>query len=87
MNTYKDARERYITDHLAKSLTQPERRLNALKAIEQVIKVKDSELLNGIALFEKYDKNGFTVLYEAWKGSSLSSAEKSIITGLFKFSK
>jgi hypothetical protein len=87
MNTYSRSKQLYIDDHLSKKLTEPERRLNALKAIEKVINVKNPGLLNGVGLFEKFDKNGFAKQYEVWKGLPLSGAEKSVITGLFKFSK
>ncbi len=87
MNTYTKSKQRYIADHLSKNLAQPERRLNALNAIEKVLKINEPELLNGTKLFEKFDKSGLTEQYETWKGSSLSGAEKSVITGLFKFSK
>lgn len=87
MNTYYKSKQLYIADHLAKNLAQPERRLNALKAIEKVLKENDLELLNGAGLFEKFDEPGFADQYEKWKSSPLSGAEKSVITGLFKFSK
>lgn len=87
MNNYNKSKQLYIADHLAKNLEQPKRRLDALKAIEQVLKENDPELLKGAGLFEKFDKPGLIKKYETWKGSSLSGAEKSVITGLFKFSK
>lgn len=87
MNTFSRSKQLYIADHLSKELAEPERRLNAVKAIEKVINEKKPGLLNGTALFETFDKNGFAKQYEIWKGSSLSGAEKSVITGLFKFSK
>lgn len=86
MNSYNKSKQLYIADHLSKNLSQPERRLNPLKAIEKVVKAKNPELLNGTGLFEKYSNPGFAEQYEVWKGSSLSGAERSVITGLFKFS-
>jgi hypothetical protein len=86
MNSYIRSKQLYIADHLSKGLAEPERRLNALKAIEQVINVKNPGLLNGDDLFKKFDKNGFAKQYEIWKGTPLSGAEKSVITGLYKFS-
>lgn len=87
MNSFYKSKQLYIADHLSKDLAQPKRRLNALKAIEQVMKDKDPKLMDGGGLFEKFDKSGFNSQYEIWKGSSLSDAEKSVITGLFKFSR
>jgi hypothetical protein len=86
MNSYSKSRQLYIADHLSKNLAQPERRLNALKAIEKVLKNSDPDLLNGSELFVKYHKTSFADQFEIWKGSPLSGAEKSVITGLFKFS-
>lgn len=86
MNTYSRSKQLYIADHLSKKLTEPDRRLNALKAIEKVINLKNPGLLNGVALYEKFDKNGFAEQYEIWKGLPLSGAEKSVIIGLFRFS-
>ncbi|MDY0343371.1 MAG: hypothetical protein RBR28_07345 [Lentimicrobium sp.] len=86
MNSYNKSRQLYIADHLSKNLTQPERRLNALKAIEAVLTNKNPDLMNGAELFVKYDKTGFADQYEIWKGSAISGAEKSVIAGLFKFS-
>jgi len=87
MNTYFISKQLYIADHLSRDMAQPERRLNALKAIEKVLKNNDPVLLNGAELFVKYHKTGFADQYEIWKGSPLSGAEKSVIVGLFKFSK
>jgi len=56
MNTYNKSKQLYIDDHLSKDLAQPKRRLDALMAIEQVMKDNDSELLNGGGLFEKFNK-------------------------------
>lgn len=87
MKTYSTSKQLYIADHLAKNLTQPQRRLDALNAIEQVINKNYPELLDGAGLFLEFDKQGFADQYEKWKSSPLSGAEKSVITGLFKFSK
>jgi len=87
MKTFDAAKKAYVGDHLSKDLAQPERRLNALKAIENLIAAKSPDLLKGVNLFTKYTKDSFAKQYHEWKGSALSSAEKSVITGLFKFSK
>jgi hypothetical protein len=87
MNTYSKSKQLYIADHLSKNLAQPERRLNALKAIEKVLENSDPNLMNGAELFVKYHKTSFANQYEIWKGSPLSGAEKSVIVGIFKFSK
>ncbi len=85
MKTFKEAKASYIKDHLSKDLAQPQRRLNALAAIEKTIMQKEPSLLAASNLFEIYDKHGFQIQYAEWKNASLSGAEKSVIVGLFKF--
>ena len=86
MKNWQQAKETYIKDHLSKSLEQPERRLNALKAIEKTFQENFPELLNDKNVFQNIKKMYFLKLYECLKGSSLSGAEKSVISGLYKFS-
>ncbi len=86
MFTYQQVRNFYIHDHLSKNLKQPERRLNALNAIESIIKDKSPDLLNSNHLFKKFNKSSFIEKYSEWKENNLSGAEKSVINGLFKFS-
>jgi hypothetical protein len=86
MKNWQQAKEAFIKDHLSKSLEQPERRLNALKAIEKIFQGKFPELLNDKNVFDNFKKMYFLKLYECLKGRSLSSAEKSVINGLYKFS-
>lgn len=87
MNTYLKSKQLYIADHLSKKLLQPERRLNALSAIERIIQANSPEILQSDNLFKKFDKNGFLKQYHEWKGKPLSGAEKSVIVGIFKLSK
>ncbi|UII20853.1 hypothetical protein [Fulvivirga ligni] len=86
MKTYSEAKDLYIKDHLRKDLSQPERRINALKAIERSIKINAPILLQQSNLFQQYDEYSFFIKYEEWKQTALSNAEKSVIRGLFKFS-
>lgn len=87
MSTFYKAKAAYITDHKAKPLAQPERRLNALAAMENVFKEIFPEVLQDKSLFDNITKTYFSKLYECLKGSPLSGADKSVITGLYKFSK
>lgn len=87
MKNWMQATNGYIKDHLSKKLEQPERRLNALIAIEKIFREKFPELLKDEDVFINISKMYFLKLYECLKGSSLSSAEKSVINGLYKFSK
>jgi hypothetical protein len=86
MKNWPQAKEAYIKDHLSKALEYPERRLDALKAIEKTFQEKFPELINDRNLFENIKKVYFLKLYECLKGSPLSGAENSVITGLYKFS-
>jgi hypothetical protein len=86
MKNWKQAKEAYIKDHLSKALGQPERRLNALSAIEKVFSEEFPELLADKEVFINIKKVYLTKLYESLKGTSVSSAEKSVINGLYKFS-
>ena len=86
MRNWKQAKEAYIKDHLSKTLAQPERRLNALKAIEHVFSQQFPELLADNKVFINIKEMYLIKLYECLKGTSLSSAEKSVFNGLYKFS-
>ncbi|NJO68047.1 MAG: hypothetical protein HC830_01125 [Bacteroidetes bacterium] len=83
MKTYKEIRDEYVRIHLSKSLKTPQRRINALAAIERTIKGIDPSLLEKNKLYLKYNKENFSEQYLKWKRKPLSSAEKSVILGLF----
>jgi len=87
MKTYTEAKRDYVKDHLSKDLKSPTIRLNALTRIEDTIQSKSPDLLKNDNLFTKYDKNSFELQYLNWKSYDLNGAEKSVIVGLFKFSK
>ena len=87
MKEYNEVKREYIKDHLKQTLKEPERRLNALAAIEKIIRSNSPELLQSDNLFRTFSKNQFFTQYLDWKGKPLSGAEKSVIVGLFKFSK
>jgi hypothetical protein len=87
MKNWKQAKVAYTKDHLSKSLVQPERRLNALDSIENTFRNKFPELLKDDNVFQNINKMYLSKLYECMKGRDLNSAEKSVFTGLYKFSK
>lgn len=87
MSSFQQAKKAFIADHTTKLLADPLRRLNALTAIEKAFKEKFPEALKDEDLFHNISKPYFSKLYECLKGSSLSGAEKSVIAGLYKFSK
>lgn len=85
MKSYNDAKQAYIEDHIRKHLKQPDRRIRALSAIENALRINEPDLLNGNNLFAKFDINTLKTHCEKLKGVPLSSAEISVINGLFKF--
>lgn len=87
MKNWKQTKHLYIQDHLSQSFKQPERRPNALKAIEKVFKEKFPELLKDENIFQNISKMYLIKLYECLKGRVVNGAEKSVFTGLYKFSK
>lgn len=87
MKSWKQAREIYIKDHMAKTLTDHSIRLNALKRIEGIFSEKFSEPLYDKEVFQNVSKTYLMKLYECLKGYRLNSSEKSVFTGLYKFSK
>lgn len=86
MKNWKQAKQKYIEDHLSKTLAQTKRRLDALQAIELLIETARPELLKDENLFGNIDKPSFLKMYETIKSTVLSSAEMSVINGLYKFS-
>ena len=86
MNNWENTKRAFLRDHLTKPLAESERRLNALAAIEKVFKDEFPDLLKDEDVFMNIKMMYFLKLYECLKGKILSSAEKSVIYGLYKFS-
>jgi hypothetical protein len=86
MKNWIETRKLYIEDHLSKPLIQPQRRINALNAIEKLFQDNASNLLKDKNIFIILSKDEFLKKYKKWKGKSLSSAERSVINGIYKFS-
>ena len=84
MNDWEKMKDAYIKDHLSKDLKQPQRRLNALSAIEKLLKENMTELMSKDR-FQALGKEGIMQQLLKLKKSPLSSAEKSVIVGLIKF--
>ena len=84
--TWQIIKESYIKDHLAKRyLKQPERRLRALDATEALLRSQHPEYIDDPMRICNMGKDKLKIQLAEMKGSNLSSAEKSIITGLFKY--
>lgn len=86
MNTWKITKEKYIRDHNSKPLQQPQRRINALNAIENILQTKYPGLLKDELLFRNMNKADMLYKYQKAKGKPLSGAEKAVIHGLYKYS-
>lgn len=86
MKNWQQAKEAYVNYHLSKTIEQPERRLNALVAIEKVFSEQFPELFEDEEVFINIKKMYLLKLYECLKGTSINGAEKSVINGLYKFS-
>ena len=77
----------YIRDRLSRPLKDPERRQNALKAIETMLQNESPNLLKDPEAFKKINQDDFKNMYSSRKEKPLRSAEKSVINGLYKFAK
>jgi len=86
MKDWLETKNIYIKEQVSKKLKQPERRLNALTAIEKVFSEEFPELLKDEGVFRNIKKMYFLKLYECLKGTVLNDAEKSVINGLYKLS-
>lgn len=84
MKNWIETRKLYIKDHLSKPLIQPQRRINALNAIEKAFKENAPDLFKEQNIFNIIPKDGFLMKYKNWKGAPLSNAEKSVINGLYE---
>ena len=87
MKNWKKAKLAYVKGHLAKNLADHSIRLNALKKIEGVFAEKFPEPLKDDNIFKNISKRYLVKLYECLKGYALNAAEKSVFSGLYKFSK
>ncbi len=87
MRNWKQSRELYVNNHLSQQLANPERRLNALKVIERIFKVKYPQPLLDENIFSNISKVYLLKLYECLKEKPLTGAEKSVFNGLYKFAK
>ena len=76
----------YVKDHTAKGyLATPERRLNAVDALERLLKQHLPQFIKQPKFLKQIPKEEFVQMVQDKKGSNLSSAEKSVINGLYKF--
>ena len=84
--TWLELKNEYIRDHYSKMLEQPERRIAALEIIEGILNEHYREIIDSPSTLKKYDKSVFTEMIRVKKPSGkISGADKSVITGLYKF--
>jgi hypothetical protein len=87
MNGRETSKLAYIKDHNAKPLEKPQIRLNALRNIEAALNQKFPGLLKDPDIFKNLTWETLEDKYFSAKGKPLNCAEKSVIFGLYKFSK
>lgn len=75
----------YKKDHLSKGLKKPGIRLNALENIDRLMKAAFPEVIASPEKLNQITKARLSNKLEDEKGYALNSAEKSVITGLYKF--
>jgi hypothetical protein len=85
MKTWEDLKRLYIDDHCSKDLKKPGIRLNALSSVDTLLNKNFPEIIDNPEILITLDKQEFMVRLAKYKEGKLSSAEKSVITGLMKF--
>ncbi len=74
LSSWNKMKEAYLKDHLSKDLKEPQRKVNALLAIERLLKEKSPDIMNKES-FQKLGKEGVIQQILKMKQSPLSSAE------------
>ncbi len=86
MNNWTKLKNLYVKDHLSKDyLATPGRRLNAIEAMEKLLQQHFPHIIKQPKFLRQIPKDQFMREVQLKKGSNLSSAEKSVINGLYKF--
>ncbi len=86
MDNWTKLKKLYVDDHRSKEyLTTPERRLNAVDALEKVLKQQLLQFVKQPKFLKQMPKDSFMKMVQEKKGSNLSIAEKSVINGLYRF--
>lgn len=86
MDNWTKLKTLYVKDHASKEyLATPERRLNATEALESLLKQRLPQFIKQPKFLKQLPKEEFKQMVRDKKGSNLSSAEISVINGLYKF--
>ncbi len=86
MDNWTKLRKLYVEDHKAKDfLATRQRRSDAADAMEQFLAHNLPHFVNQPKFLNKIPKEEFTQMIRDKKGANLSSSEKSVINGLYKF--
>ena len=76
----------YLKDNKGKdNLASAERRLNAADTLEMLLKQQFPQFIKQPKFLKQIPKEEFMQMVMLKKGSNLSSSEKSVINGLYKF--
>ena len=86
MDNWTKLKNLYVKDHLSKDyLATPERRLNATEVMEKLFQQHFPHIIKQPKFLKQIPKDQFMREVQLKKGSDLSSAEKSVINGFYKF--
>lgn len=86
MDNWIKLKKLYVDNHNSKDyLATPDRRLNAADALEKLLKQQLPQFVKQPKFLKQIPKEDFVKMVHEKKGSNLSSAEKSVINGLYKF--
>jgi len=87
MKNWEQTKLAFLNDHLKKKPVHPDQKLRSLHYIELAIKGSYPLLFEDNDLFKKLTESDFVGLYKSLKGGRLNKFDKSVIHGLYKFSK
>ena len=87
MKNWEQTKLAFLNDHLNKRPVHPDQKLRSLHYIESAIKNSYPLLLEDKDLFKKLTESDFIELYTSLKARRINRFDKSVIHGLYKFSK
>ena len=85
MDNWTKLKNLYKRDHLSKTLTSPQTRLNALVRVEKLFEQHFPHIIKQPKFLKQIPKEQFMKEVQLKKGTNLDSSEQSVIHGLYKF--
>ena len=85
MDNWTKLKNLYKRDHLSKTLTSPQTRLNALVRVEKLFEQHFPHIIKQPKFLKQIPKEQFMKEVQLKKGTNLDSSEQSVINGLYKF--